>query len=500
MKKSILHINNKGAAIYISLLSLFVLLSSCNMKQGAPTGNIEERNELPSIFPDYTEVTIPYNIAPLNFRIEGEPTGTYVEITGNISGETIVFEHGIYVKFKEREWKKLLENNKGGWLTITVYTQEKEKWNGWKPFRVYINDEAIDSHLAYRLIEPGYEKWHIVGLYQRDLTSFREKTIIRNDMVGYNCINCHSFCGGNPEQMMFHMRAANGGTYIVQEGEIEKLNTKTDATISHLTYPYWHPSGRYITASVNDIKQFFHAVKEKKMEVFDLESDIVVYDIKGKEILSKASIITKEAFETFPSFSADGKWLYFCSAPAQKMPDNYSGVRYNLCRVAFNAEKREISMPVDTLVHADSVSASFPRISPDGRFLMYTETAYGQFPIWHTDAEIRMIDLENNHQIDMAALNSPDTESYHSWSSNSHWVVVSSRRDNGLYTLPYFCYIDKNGQPAKPFLMPQKDPDYYDHLLYSFNLPELIHGEITTSPYKIQQTALKDKAVQVNFK
>ena len=105
--------------------------------------------------------------------------------------------------------------------------------------------------------------------------------------------------------MMFHMRAANGGTYIVQDKKISKLNTKTNGTISNMTYPFWHPSGRYITTSVNDIKQFFHSVKEKKMEVFDLESDVVVYDVKNKEILSKASLITKDAFETFPAFSPD---------------------------------------------------------------------------------------------------------------------------------------------------------------------------------------------------
>ncbi|MDF9830552.1 hypothetical protein [Parabacteroides sp. PF5-6] len=484
--------------VILSTFVLFILLTACNRPQGMPTENVGERQAMPVIFPDYTEVTIPYNIAPLNFRIEGEKENVYVHVSGNITGETVVFEGKASIRFNEKKWKRLLAGNKGGWLTVAVYTEEKAAWNRWQPFRIYISDKAIDSHLAYRLIEPGYKKWHIMGLYQRDLTSFREKTIIRNDMVGYNCINCHSFCGGDPEQMMFHMRAANGGTYILQGGEIEKLYTKTDKTISHLTYPYWHPSGRYITASVNDIKQFFHAVKEKKIEVFDLESDVVVYDIAKREILSGASLITRDAFETFPSFSADGQWLYFCSAPAKKMPDHYAEVRYNLCRVAFDAEKGEIRMPVDTLVRADSLSASFPRISPNGRFMMYTETAYGQFPIWHTDAEIRMIDLENNQAVDMTALNSSDTESYHSWSSNSHWVVVSSRRDNGLYTLPYLCHIGVDGQPAKPFLMPQKDPDYYDHQLYSYNLPELIQGEITTSPYKIQRSALKDKAIPLH--
>ena len=100
----------------------------------------------------------------------------------------------------------------------------------------------------------------------------------------------------------------------------------------------------------------------------------------------------------------------------------------------------------------------------------------------------------------MTALNSSDTESYHSWSSGSDWVVFSTRRDNGLYTLPYICAIDEAGQPAKPFLVPREDPDEYDYLLYSYNIPELVRGEVTVSPYAIQEAARKNKAEQVRFK
>ena len=386
--------------LIIQVLTIVVYLGFWSLHPEGITNVTNERMSPPPIFPDYKGTTIPYNIAPLNFRINVPADECYAKIEGS---ESEVFEyHGTNtIRFKMKDWI---------------------------------------------------------------------------------------------------LRAANGGTYIVQDKKISKLNTKTNGTISNMTYPFWHPSGRYITTSVNDIKQFFHSVKEKKMEVFDLESDVVVYDVKNKEILSKASLITKDAFETFPAFSPDGKWLYFCTAPAQKMPENYDKVRYNLCRVAFDPDRGEISFPIDTLVHADSLSYTFPRISPDGRFLMYTETAYGQFPIWHPDAEIRMMDLENRTAMDMSALNSPDTDSYHSWSSNSDWVVFSSRRDNGLYTLPYICYIGKDGKPSKPFLLPQEDPDKYDYQLYSYNIPELTKGAVEVSPYEIQQVAEKNKPEQVRFK
>lgn len=487
------------ATTLCSILLLSLYIGGNTFSNEKPDEIAFTQSETPSIFPDYKEVNIPYNIAPLNFRINETIDKCYIQVTDE-TGNTIDFYGKNHVEFPEDTWKTLLQANKGKTLKLSVATKKDDSWTQWAPFSIYINDQAIDSHLVYRLIEPGYEKWHIIGIYQRNLETFEETPIIKNNMTGYNCINCHSFCMNDPNQMMFHMRATYGGTYVIQNQRINKLNTKTEQTISNMTYPYWHPSGNFITTSVNDIKQFFHSVKEKKMEVFDLESDVVVYDVHNKEILSKASFITKDHFETFPAFSPDGNWLYFCTAPAQTMPDNYDKIRYHLCRVAFDAEKKEFVMPIDTLVKADSLSSTLPRISPDGRFLMYTETSYGQFPIWHTGAELRMIDLGNHQPINMDAINSPDTESYHSWSSNSQWVVFSTRRDNGLYTLPYICHIDKDGKPSKPFLLPQENPDTYDYLLYSYNIPELTKGPVEVTPYEIEHAAKNLKAEQIQFK
>lgn len=346
--------------LIIQVLTIVVYLGFWSLHPEGITNVTNERMSPPPIFPDYKGTTIPYNIAPLNFRINVPADECYAKIEGS---ESEVFEyHGTNtIRFKMKDWIRLTRANRGKAFFVTIATKIGDEWTKWAPFSVYISDQAIDSHLVYRLIEPGYEKWHIVGIYQRNLESFDEQPIIRNDMTGYNCMNCHSFCMGDPD-------------------------------------------------------------------------------------------------------------------------------------------RGEISFPIDTLVHADSLSYTFPRISPDGRFLMYTETAYGQFPIWHPDAEIRMMDLENRTAMDMSALNSPDTDSYHSWSSNSDWVVFSSRRDNGLYTLPYICYIGKDGKPSKPFLLPQEDPDKYDYQLYSYNIPELTKGAVEVSPYEIQQVAEKNKPEQVRFK
>jgi len=468
-------------------LSVLILITGCSGGEKPPV-NAVQLGTTPPITPDYIDLTIPHNIAPLNFSLKDEVDKCYAQLK-DADGQILEAFGKQQIRWDLKQWQIMLAANAGKTLQVKVATCKENTWQVYKTYTLQISADSIDAGLVYRLIEPGYEKWHIVGIYQRNLQNFDEKPILRNDMIGYGCMNCHSFCMGDPSQLMFHVRVANGGTFIAQEGKIKKIATKTKATIGKMAYPYWHPSGHFIVASVNKIENFFHAVKGKKMEVFDSASDVVVYDIRKNTILSKASFITDKAYETFPSFSPDGKWLYFCSAPALPMPEEYDKIRYNLCRVAFDATKGEIQMPIDTLARADSMSYVFPRVSPNGHFILYTQTAYGQFPIWHKDADACMLDLRSGKAIDLSVLNSDDTDSYHSWSQNSKWIVLSSRRKNGLYTLTYFSHIASDGTPSKPFVMPQEDPELYDYLMYSYNLPELVKGEVTINPYDLEHEA-----------
>src|SRR4030042_2459251 len=175
-----------------------------------------------------------------------------------------------------------------------------------------------------------------MGIYQRNLTNFDEDPVIDNRQLTGNCMNCHSFNRNNPEQMLFHLRGKIGGTILASEGEITKLDTKTKETISNCVYPYWHPSGKYIAFSVNNISQVFHSVKEKRIEVMDSKSDLVVYDTEANKLISSLLVSSEESFETFPSFSADGNSLFFCSAKKGRIPVDYDKIRYSLCKISFD--------------------------------------------------------------------------------------------------------------------------------------------------------------------
>ena len=470
----------------LPVISLLLLACSCSRE----LPDAVETSESLFIFPDYTGVTIPPNIAPLRFALVS-PAKDAVAVFVSAGGERLE------VKARKGEfripasgWKRIV--SPGASLSVTVMARvQNDAWVKYPPFNIDVAAEPVDPYVAYRLIEPGYVLWNKMGIYQRCLENFSESAIMENTMTGKNCMNCHSFCMQDPNRMLFHMREKFAGTITVINGEIEKLNTKTDRTISPLVYPSWHPS-------VNQTNQGFHPNDPNRVEVYDAASDVVVYDVEKHEIITSPLISSSASFETFPTFSPDGRTLYFCSADAQPMPDDFRRVKYSLCSVGFDPDARNFA-DIDTLVNSamTGLSVSFPRVSPDGKFLLYTQSGYGNFSIWHKDADLRMIRLADGIDIPVDVLNSHDVESYHSWSSNSRWIIFSSRRLDGLYTRPFIARIGPDGTASKPFLLPQKDSDFYHSFMKSFNIPEFITGKVKVDSRRIAIQAKNDPGINV---
>ncbi len=478
------------------LLSLLLAMSSCSIEM-----TIDHTiDELPEIYPDYTEVTIPANIAPLNFRLKSVSENACMIIKSD-AGDTTIYGKNKQFVFPPSYWERLLTENAGKSIEITVCIRENEKWVAFQSFHIYIAEELIDPYIAYRLIEPGYTLWNQMGIYQRELASYSESAIIENKMTQQNCMNCHSFPNQNPNKMLFHMRGKLAGTILIDGNKIEKLNTRTNQTISSLVYPSWHPSEKYIAFTVNDTKQGFHTNNKNMVEVYDAKSDIVLYDIEKHEIFTTPSLFSTDAFESFPTFSPDGKTLYFCSADSCDMPRDYEKVRYSLCSISFDPEKRTLGHDVDTLFNArrEGKSMSFPRISPDGKFLLYGKGDYGGFFIWHKEADLYMLNLTTGEHFPLEAANSSDAESYHSWSSNSRWITFASRRLDGLYSRIFISHIDKNGEAKKAFLLPQKDPAFYNYFMKSYNVPEFITGKVKKQSYSIAEEARSTPSANLKF-
>ena len=466
-----------------------------------------ESKDLPKIYPDYTNVTIPMNIAPLTFELDevvDEMIARYA-----VGDKELVFEGKAQSQMDD--WRVLTEKAKGGAMTVDVYARRADQWTHYKPFNIFVSPDSIDSYLSYRLIYPSFVDYKTLTISQRCLENYDESVIYDNVLCGLEkdrqCINCHSYQQYNPERMQFHARQNFGGTIIAYDGHIKKVDMKNDSILSAGVYPAWHPWLKLIVYSTNMTAQSFHTTHHNKIEVYDSESDLIAYDIDKGEVTNLENDANE--LEVFPAWAPDGKTLYYCSAhfewkdsaltKVDEIIKRSQEIKYNIYRKRFNPETMAFG-PRELVFSADSLnkSATLPRISPDGRYLMFALAEYGVFHIWHHDADLWLLDLQTGQARALQEINSPDTESYHSWSSNGKWVVFSSRRDDGTYTRPFFAHIDNNGHGTKPFELPSADPDYHRQFMRCYNIPEFMHGPVTTKPQTFAEI-LKGEGTPVKY-
>lgn len=482
---------------------VLLLLTSCAHHPDVPSSS-KEVQSLPAIFPDYCDVTVPCNIAPLNFML---PTTEFEACVARLTtpdGKQRTYGEGVKVQIPEDEWHAVLEASKGQSLKVEVWGQKAGEWLSFRPFEVHVAPDPMDEYVSYRLIDPTYVAWSYMEIAQRNVTSFEETQIFNNEITSNNreigqCINCHSYQNYKTDNMLFHVRLSNAGTVIVNDGKVSRVNLKRDYTISSGVYPSWHPTDKLIAFSTNLTRQAFHTSNSNKIEVYDLASDLILYDVEADSVYVVSA--DPELLEVYPSWSPDGKYLYYCkSAPLPEdlrdmdIRSTYEKVQYNLYRRSFDAPTRSFG-DEELLYDAASYdrSVTLPRVSPDGSHLLFAQGQYGCFHIRHSDGDVVCVPLSElpivDHELpevltdsatvqkqlpflDLANLNSDGfADSYPTWSSNGKWIMCSSRRGDGNFSRLYFSYFN-NGKVEKAFMLPQKDPEQNVYRLKCYNRPE----------------------------
>lgn len=479
----------------IFTLLLGSLLTACKQEAVVPTDSRPATAAL-QMYPDYRDVTLPPNIAPLNFMVRNaadnyvatfEAKGRQV-VDGRVDGK---------IEIDTTEWRALTRAARGGDIKVTVYAETDGTWQRYPEYTLHVAQEDIDPYLSYRLIEPGYELYRQVGLYQRNLTNFEVQTIYENNRAPEreddHCVNCHNYQNYSTARMLFHVRGNHGGTILAENGKIRRLALKGDSILSAAVYPSWHPTKNLLVFSTNKTGQAFHTLDKQKIEVMDEASDLIFYDVDHNTV--RNIIRTPGTLENFPCWSPDGRKVYYCAATLPDLktqPDSlhsriivnqYDSLRYNLMSIDFDERTQTFSNPqlvVDCVAMNKSVSV--PRVSPDGRYLLFTLGDFGQFHIWHKSSDLYVKDLQTGRVYPLTEANSPDVDSYHTWSSNGRWIVFSSRRDDGSYTRPYIAYFDRQGRAHHAFMLPQEDPETNLLLMKSYNVPELTRDAVRYSP------------------
>ena len=485
--------------LFLSLcLCVSVFLLSCSSGPDNPT----QASQLPEIYPDYMGVTIPADIAPLNFNFSDETIDRMdVIVKGSKGGELHV--NGEWADFDIDEWHALTEQNQGGKLTVTVCTEKDGQWTQYKDFDIFVSEAHLDDWgLTYRRIKPGYEVGGDIGIYQRELGSFDEYAIITETVVPGRCFNCHTANRTNPNRLTMQMRGEGGGTMIQKDGHQMWVETKTDSTKAAGSYSYWHPQGDYVALAVNSVHQAFFTGTGQRIEVYHTFSNVEVLDTRTNELILSPLLQTDD-LEIFPAFSHDGKWLYYSTSKPCRVPAEYEKVKCSLCRIAFDAEKGVFGETVDTLLNGPATDKSYvlARPSYDGRWLMYCASSRGNFPVSQNDADLWLMDLKTGESRELKELNTPQRESYHNWSENSRWFVFSSKREDGMYTKLYLATIDEQGRVSKPFLLPQRHPrKFYRDMMDAYNCPDFTKSKVELDAHEAYRQVFDNKREHVKIR
>lgn len=442
----------------------------------------------PRISPDYAGLVVPTNIAPLNFKIEEPGTQYRVHIHGAKGAAIDLGGSSPLVKIPQAQWRQLLADNVGSSILYDISVCDSQsRWTQYQPLTNTVARDPIDGYLAYRIIKPLYNFYHRMGTYQRDLSTFEQMVVITNSSFSNGCINCHTFLNHSPKTMLFHARRVNSGNpmLLIQSNTVTTIMN----TAGFLT---WHPSGRLIAYSANKLSMIYHTIGETR-EVYDGKSDLGVYRVDENRVVVIPALARADRQETWPTWSPDGKYLYYCCGPVLPQ-ERAREIRYDLMRIAYDIDKDTFGEP-EMVISSEKIglSCAEPRISPDGRYLLFCMCKATSFPLYE-DSDLYLLELATG-KIDHPNISSPAPEGWHCWSSNGHWVVFSSKRRDGLFTRPYFTWFDGQGNFSKPFILPQEDPEFYDSFINTYNLPEFIKEPITIPEAEIARAILAPKHV-----
>ena len=465
-----------------------VVCGSLHLRPASVPGEYILADHSVRISPDYRDCVAPPNIAPLNFVIQEEGSRFCVRIHAPKGDEIVVSSRSGKIVIPIKRWRDLLDLNRGSDVSFDIYARDGQGlWQRFETIRNHVAHEPADPYIVYRLLAgPNHSFRPDMGIQERHIESFDERWLVPYGKD--RCVNCHTFTNNDPQSMILHLRGdkdEGNAMILARDGQVTKINTVTPFNPAPAAFTAWHPSGKVAAFSMNK-PRLLHLTAGESRTTIDLTSDLGLYVIETNTVLSTRAISRPDRRETYPAWSPDGRYLYFVSgkkpwSAKTEGPETiatFRQIKYDLMRIGYDIETHRWG-EVETVLSGDEFGLSInePRISPDGRFLLFIAAEYGGFPVY-LDSDLYILKLDSGKYWPLAKANSDQCDSWHSWSTNGRWVVFGSKARDHLLTKVYFTYIDANGQASKPVLLPQRDPTHYDSLLMTYNAPEFVTGPV----------------------
>lgn len=311
----------------------------------------------------------------------------------------------------------------------------------------------------------------------RDITKPESRTVLK-DMP--TCANCHSFSAdGKTFGMDIDGPANDKGLYAVAPtqkhmtiGAKDMLHWNTDGTVGTVRVGFMSqvsPDGRYVLSTlagpgVKSMAQSYYVTNFKDyrfLQVFYPTRGILeYYDANDKLRHPLPGADDPKYIQTDGVWSHDGKWIVFARALARDphfpgqgpamhaLDENETPIQYELYRVPFNDGKGGRAERIAG-ASENGMSNNFPKISPDGKWIVFVQCRNGQ--LMRPDSQLYIVPFEGGEARRLRA-NTRLMNSWHSFSPNGRWLVFSSKA-RSPYTQMYLTHIDEKGNDSPAILV-----------------------------------------------
>ena len=319
------------------------------------------------------------------------------------------------------------------------------------------------------------------------------------------CANCHSFSrdgktlgldvDGPQNDRGLYALVAIQKQMTIRTQDVIKWPTVRDPKVDRLRAAFMSqvsPDGRYVMTTIDDPEaskreggrtledKYYNAnfMDYRFLQVFyPTRGMLAWYDREKKSLHPLPGANDPRYVQTDGVWSPDGKWIVFARAeakspypPGGKMATyandpNETQIRYDLYRVPFNDGQGGTPERIDG-ASENGMSNNFPKVSPDGRWIVFVRCRNGQ--LMRPDSKLYIVPFEGGKERLMSC-NTRLMNSWHTFSPNGRWMAFSSK-SRSPYTQMYLTHIDENGNDTPPILV-----DNSTAANRAVNLPEFVN-------------------------